>query len=162
MLVDDDLAVREKAVGRILEIRERTKSLNDCPTETMKQNKRSKGITETSKKAKTIRVFRPPFKELILNAEHFWEMVPWEDAPGGMIWTEPPVTMMLSIEELYNYMPPKFPNHNQFVEFNVKLSTQVCKSVADEDRRNGDMIIGHKSRMLITGAKTKRDYKKIL
>ena len=140
MITDDRRHVRELGLRRIMRARAN------------KQPKRPKN---------GIRVFQVP--TFNMDAEDYIELIDWQ---SGTV-TEPPVTKLLSDNELESFVSsgetpiiefPRFPCHTQAVERCAKNVTEASKAVMGQEARDGFIRARNAARMVMPVFNTKQEY----
>ena len=116
MIIDDSLAIREKAISLIFKARA----------------KKSEDLTDT------IRVFKIPI--IHINAQHYSELIDWDD--DETLLTEPPMLSDLSDVELEKCVNGISLIYQIILAIhkvlrNVKLVTEASEAVYGSENRNG-------------------------
>jgi hypothetical protein len=137
MFADEDQENRMCAVSIIKRIRQNT-------------------VSATSKSKQQVREFRPP--QVNDSAVSLQDLLP----PAKECSFEPPLTMLLSNEELDKIVDVRFtvdiPCHSQAVERSVKMVTEASKSVYGFDARDGYIRAVLKSRHFMSTFQSKQDF----
>ena len=104
-----------------------------------------------------IRAFIVP--KINFKATSYPDLIDWETA----IFSEPPMTMSLSKEEILEFVEtpmtvPNYPCHTQAVERTIKLVTDAAGSVIGPEARDGFMRQKIKSRKEIGRIDSKKEF----
>lgn len=131
MLIDDQETVRKRAVELIVRARQF--------------------------KSSSVRKLIMPI--INFDAKVYYEMIDLEK--DGFI--EPPITKKMSIDDLKNENSIKcllhgIPCHSQGTERTIRLVSESCKIVSDEDRRNEVVRCTIASRKILNRTESKQDY----
>ena len=174
MLADNDKSLREKAVAKVIELRkearqgheeegegEKGEEEEDDKWEDEEDDLSASFHLEPSKREAihkaSVRLFRVP--DVNFEAKSYPDLIFWSKA----IFSEPPVTMSLSNEEIMGFVDqpmiiPRYPCHTQAVERAIKLVTEAAGSVIGQDARDGYIRQKVKSRKEVGRCHTKKEF----
>lgn len=132
MLGDSRESVRQKAIAKILEIRNFNRNK---PTTSKKGRGRPKKVP--SNLPSQIRRFNL-MKSINFSASDYVELVEWDKLTLAQL-NEPPLTMSIADDKLCEFKVPEFPSNSQATERCVRLVTEASGSAFGEENR--DLII---------------------